>query len=42
VSKAQRELGYAPEVGLAEGLRRTGEWYRNMGLLPGAPGTEQA
>jgi nucleoside-diphosphate-sugar epimerase len=41
VSKAKRELGYHPEVGLDEGLRRTFEWYVAKGMLPGptaAPG----
>jgi nucleoside-diphosphate-sugar epimerase len=33
ISKAKRELGYVPKVGLDEGLRRTGEWYRGRGLL---------
>ncbi|HWQ34858.1 MAG TPA: SDR family oxidoreductase [Blastocatellia bacterium] len=28
ITKAQRLLGYTPLVGLAEGLRRTVEWYR--------------
>ncbi|MGN6392918.1 MAG: NAD-dependent epimerase/dehydratase family protein [Gemmatimonadales bacterium] len=33
ISRAKRELGYQPRVGLEEGLRRTGEWYRSMGYL---------
>jgi 2-alkyl-3-oxoalkanoate reductase len=33
ISRAKRELGYAPRVMLPEGLRRTGEWYRRMGYL---------
>ncbi|MEP7176811.1 MAG: oxidoreductase, partial [Gemmatimonadales bacterium] len=33
ISRAQRELGYAPRIPLPEGLRRTGEWYRSMGYL---------
>lgn len=33
ISRAKRELGYQPKVGLDEGLRCTGEWYRNMGYL---------
>ena len=33
IDKAKRELGYAPKVGLDEGLRRTGEWYRQEGYL---------
>lgn len=33
IRKAAREIGYKPRVGLDEGLRRTGEWYRSRGLL---------
>jgi nucleoside-diphosphate-sugar epimerase len=33
ISKAKRELGYDPKVGLDEGLRRTAEWYREKGYL---------
>ncbi len=29
ISRAKREIGYAPKVGLAEGLRRTAKWYRD-------------
>jgi nucleoside-diphosphate-sugar epimerase len=29
ISKARRLLGYEPTVGLAEGLRKTVEWYRS-------------
>lgn len=41
IGKARRVLGYAPRVGLDEGLRRTAEWYRQEGLLaqPGDPTT---
>lgn len=28
ISKARRDLDYAPRVGIEEGLRRTAEWYR--------------
>jgi nucleoside-diphosphate-sugar epimerase len=28
ISRARRELGFSPEVGLAEGVRRSVEWYR--------------
>jgi nucleoside-diphosphate-sugar epimerase len=28
VARAQAELGYAPKVGLDEGLRRFVDWYR--------------
>ncbi|MEZ5318605.1 MAG: NAD-dependent epimerase/dehydratase family protein [Vicinamibacterales bacterium] len=30
ISKARRELGYAPRVGLREGIGRTLEWYREQ------------
>jgi nucleoside-diphosphate-sugar epimerase len=33
ISKAKRELGYAPRIGLDEGLRRTAEWYKSEGYL---------
>lgn len=33
VDRAKKELGYAPDVGLQEGLRRTGRWYRDHGYL---------
>lgn len=32
-AKAQRELGYTPQVDLEEGVRRTVTWYREQGLL---------
>ena len=32
-SRARRELGYVAKVQLDEGLRLTGEWYRQMGYL---------
>jgi nucleoside-diphosphate-sugar epimerase len=35
IDKAKRELGYQPQVGLAEGLKRTAEWYRQEGYLDG-------
>ncbi len=31
--RAQRLLGFRPEVPFAEGARRTAEWYRSAGLL---------
>ena len=34
IDKAKRDLGYQPRVGLDDGLRRTGEWYREHGYLP--------
>jgi nucleoside-diphosphate-sugar epimerase len=33
IGRARRELGYVPKVGLEEGLRRTGRWYREKGYL---------
>lgn len=33
IARAQRELGYAPAVPLAEGLARTAAWYKERGLL---------
>ncbi len=33
IDKAKRDLGYAPRVGIDEGLRRTAEWYRAKGYL---------
>jgi nucleoside-diphosphate-sugar epimerase len=33
IDKAKRELRWTPRVGLAEGLRRTADWYRAEGLL---------
>ena len=33
IEKAQRLLGYRPRVGLAEGLRRTADWYREKSYL---------
>ncbi len=33
ISKAQRLLGYQPQVDLDAGLRQTGEWYRAQNLL---------
>jgi nucleoside-diphosphate-sugar epimerase len=33
ISRARREIGYAPQVGLRDGLRRTIEWYRKERLL---------
>lgn len=34
IRKAKRDLNYRPQVGLAEGLRRTASWYRSEGYLP--------
>ncbi len=33
IDKAKHDLGYAPEVGIDEGLRLTGEWYKAKGYL---------
>ena len=32
VEKAQKELGYAPEIELEEGMRRSIEWCRSAGI----------
>ncbi len=33
IDKARQTIGYTPSVSLAEGIRRTAEWYRTEGLL---------
>ncbi|MFZ0257014.1 MAG: NAD-dependent epimerase/dehydratase family protein [Gammaproteobacteria bacterium] len=33
IDKAKKELGYKPRIGIDDGLRRTGEWYRKKGYL---------
>jgi nucleoside-diphosphate-sugar epimerase len=33
ISRARRELGYVSRIELDEGLRLTGQWYRQMGYL---------
>ena len=33
ISRARAELGYAPAIGLREGIRRTLQWYRDSGWL---------
>jgi nucleoside-diphosphate-sugar epimerase len=33
IDRAVSDLGYRPAVGLAEGLKRTAEWYRREGYL---------
>jgi nucleoside-diphosphate-sugar epimerase len=35
IARARDELGYAPQVSLPEGARRTVAWYRERGLLQG-------
>jgi dihydroflavonol-4-reductase len=34
IAKAQRVLGYAPQIDLESGILATAEWYRAHGLLP--------
>lgn len=33
ISRAKRDLGYQPRIGLTEGLQRTADWYRENGYL---------
>jgi len=33
IDKAKRDLGYRPKIDLDEGLKRTGEWYRQEGYI---------
>ena len=33
IESAKRDLGYAPRVGIDEGLRKTAEWYREEGYI---------
>jgi nucleoside-diphosphate-sugar epimerase len=33
ISKAKRELGYQPKIDLDEGLKRTGDWYKQEGFI---------
>jgi nucleoside-diphosphate-sugar epimerase len=33
ISRARAELGYAPQVGVREGVRRTLAWYGEAGWL---------
>jgi 2-alkyl-3-oxoalkanoate reductase len=33
ITRAKRELGYVPKVGLDEGLRRTAAWYLDQGYI---------
>jgi dihydroflavonol-4-reductase len=37
LTRARADLGFEPCVGLEAGLRATVSWYRQQGLLPGAP-----
>jgi dihydroflavonol-4-reductase len=34
ISRARAELGYAPQVALRDGIRRTLSWYRQAGWIP--------
>jgi dihydroflavonol-4-reductase len=34
ISRARAELGYAPQVALRDGIRRTLAWYRQAGWIP--------
>ena len=38
ISRARRLIGYAPRVGLKEGIDRTLQWYRENGWLLGQAG----
>ena len=33
-SKAERELGYAPQMDMEEGIRETLRWYKENGHIP--------
>lgn len=33
IDKAKKDLGYKPRIGIDEGLKRTGDWYRAEGYL---------
>jgi nucleoside-diphosphate-sugar epimerase len=33
ISRAKAELGYAPRVGIREGIGRTLDWYREQGWI---------
>ena len=33
ITRARQELGYAPRVGLADGIKRTLDWYREHGWI---------
>lgn len=37
IDRATKDLGYAPRVGIDEGLRETGKWYREHGYIPSGP-----
>jgi len=33
ISRARAEIGYAPQIGLRDGIRRTLAWYKERGWL---------
>ena len=33
IDKARRDLGYEPKVGIEEGLKKTGDWYKATGRI---------
>jgi nucleoside-diphosphate-sugar epimerase len=33
ISRARHDLGYAPQIGMRDGIRRTLEWYREQGWI---------
>jgi len=33
IARARREIGYAPRVTLADGIKRTLDWYREHGWI---------
>lgn len=33
IDKAERDLGYVPRIGIDEGLKRTGDWYKENNYL---------
>jgi len=33
ISRARQELGYAPRIGLREGIARTLRWYKEQGWI---------
>ena len=33
IDKAKKDLGYVPKIGIDEGLRRTGEWYKANNII---------
>ena len=33
IDKAKKEIGYVPKVGIDEGLKKTGIWYKEQGLI---------